>query len=155
MTSILATRRVALGWLGAAAFVPLVARAAGRPPMTVHKDPNCSCCGGWVEHVRKAGFSVTVEETPDLAPVKARLGVPEELASCHTAEIAGYAIEGHVPAPMIERLLTERPKALGLAVPGMPPGSPGMGGAPEIYEVVLFGPQGRRIYGRFKGEREI
>jgi len=129
--------------------------AAGRPALTVHKDPYCGCCGGWVEHLRAAGFEVTVRETSDLQPLKARLGVPDTLASCHTAEMDGYVIEGHVPVRAIERLLGERPKARGLAVPGMPAGSPGMGGAPEIYEVILFGAGGQERYGRFRGDREV
>ena len=94
----------------------------------------------------------------DLAPLKARLRIPKGLASCHTAEIDGYVIEGHVPAPAIKRLLSERPRAIGLAVPGMPVGSPGMevSGVPdEPYEVVLFGPSGDRTYGRFLGSREL
>ena len=117
-------------------------------------DPGCGCCGAWVEHLRHAGFATTVVETRDLDAVKRRLGVPAELASCHTAEVQGYVVEGHVPAAAIRRLLTERPQAAGLAVPGMPAGSPGMeGGTPETYEVVLFGPQGHRTFARYRGDR--
>ena len=149
------TRRAALGVLAGAAFWP--AGAAAEPPsVSVHKDPNCGCCSGWVTHLEKAGFPVTAHDTTRLNAVKSRLGVPAELAACHTAEVAGYVIEGHVPAAAIERLLAERPVATGLAVPGMPVGSPGMeGGEPETYEVVLFGRQGKRIYARFRGDREI
>ncbi|MBV6489030.1 MAG: hypothetical protein GHHEDOFH_03008 [Pseudorhodoplanes sp.] len=140
-----------------------VAHAASPPALMVHKDPDCGCCDGWVEHLRRAGFDVTVRETADLAPLKVRLGVPEALASCHTAELATelatepgrYVIEGHVPARAIARLLAERPDARGLAVPGMPAGSPGMGGAPEIYDVILFGAPGATSYGRFRGDREV
>ena len=128
------------------------------PVMRVSKDPNCGCCSGWVEHIRAGGFQTTVIEMSDLAPLKARLGVPSRLASCHTAEIGGYVIEGHVPAAAIKRLLSERPRAIGLAVPGMPVGSPGMevsGSPDEPYEVVLFGPSGERIYGRFLGSTAL
>ena len=128
------------------------------PKMVVTKDPSCGCCAAWVEHVRAAGFAVDVVEAPDLNRLKARLGIPGDLASCHTAEIGGYAIEGHVPAGTIRRLLAEKPQAKGLAVAGMPVGSPGMeveGMEPDAYEVVLFGPLGRRAFARFKGSREV
>ena len=93
---------------------------------------------------------------PDIAAVKLRFGVPAALAACHTAEVAGYVIEGHVPAIALKRFLAEKPNATGLAVAGMPVGSPGMeGGKPERYEVVLFDPGGRRIYMQFVGEQEI
>ena len=112
------------------------------PKMIVTKDPNCGCCGGWVEHMKAAGFPVEVITSSDVDQVKLRLGVPDDLASCHTAEVSGYVVEGHVPADAVKRLLAEKPQARGLAVPGMPMGSPGMevaGKAPESYEVVLFG----------------
>jgi hypothetical protein len=102
------------------------------------------------------GLSGPVVETANVNAVKRRLGVPSDLASCHTAQVDGYVIEGHVPASAIQRLLAQRPQAVGLAVPGMPVGSPGMeGGAPETYEVVLFGPQGRRTFARYEGGREL
>jgi hypothetical protein len=124
--------------------------------VTVHRDPNCGCCLGWVQHLQKAGFSTKVLETKDLDAVKTRLGVPDDLAACHTAEVLGYVIEGHVPAPALQRFLAEKPNATGLAVPGMPIGSPGMEGAkPEAYEVVLFGPGGRRSYMRFIGDAAL
>ena len=131
--------------------------AAG-PTVIVSKDPNCGCCGAWAEHLRASGFAVDLRDVTDLAPVKARLGVPSDLAACHTAEVGGYVIEGHVPASAIRRLLTreDRP-GKGLAVPGMPAGSPGMEvprAAPEEYTVILFG-LGRRDYARFKGGQEI
>jgi len=130
--------------------------AAAQPVVTVHRDPNCGCCLGWVQHLQKAGFSTKVLETKDLDAVKARLGVPDDLAACHTAEVSGYVIEGHVPAAALQRFLAEKPNATGLAVPGMPIGSPGMeGGKPEPYEVVLFGPASRRSYMRFVGERAL
>jgi hypothetical protein len=135
---------------------PSTQLAAGEPAITVHKDPTCGCCSGWVRHLQNAGFVAKVIETRDLDPVKRRLGVPDDLTACHTAELAGYAIEGHVPAAALKRLLAEKPKATGLAVPGMPLGSPGMeGGPPEKYDVVLFGPNGRRTYMSFIGEQSV
>jgi hypothetical protein len=126
--------------------------AAAQPVVTVHRDPNCGCCLGWVQHLQKAGFPTKVLDSTDLDAVKTRLGVPDDLAACHTAEVSSYVIEGHVPAVALKRLLAEKPEAIGLAVPGMPIGSPGMeGGSPEKYEVVLFGPSGRRSYMRFLG----
>jgi hypothetical protein len=143
------TRRCVL-IAGAASMLPFgTLSAAAEPVITVHKDPNCGCCLGWVQHLQKAGFPTKVLETKDLDGVKARLGVPDDLAACHTAEVSGYVIEGHVPAAALRRFLAEKPNATGLAVPGMPIGSPGMeGGTPEPYEVVLFGPAGRRSYMR-------
>lgn len=115
------------------------------PPMTVYKDPNCGCCAEWVSHVRKAGFVVTVRDTADMASVKASFGVPSALESCHTARVGAYAIEGHVPADLIQKLLRDQPVARGLAVPGMPQGSPGMEqGAPkDAYDVLLFDKTGK------------
>ena len=110
--------------------------------MTVHKDPTCGCCEAWVDHVRAAGYEARVVEVAAINAVKAKLGVPPGLRSCHTAEIDGYVLEGHVPAAAIARLLAERPKVRGLAVPGMPIGSPGMeveGRDSETYDVMAFG----------------
>ena len=141
-----------------AALRPAFAAPLGAlPALRVSKDPNCGCCSGWVDHVRASGFSVEVVELADLAPLKARLKIPNRLASCHTSEVAGYAIEGHVPASAIKRLLAERPKAIGLAVPGMPVGSPGMevAGRPnDAYEVMIFGAFGQRAFGRYSGAKE-
>ncbi|HEX6002022.1 MAG TPA: DUF411 domain-containing protein [Hyphomicrobiaceae bacterium] len=145
-----------LAALGAAPAVPLAAGTEALPGMTVHRDPSCSCCSAWIEHVRRAGFPVKVVATDSVDAIKRRLGVPDALASCHTAEVQGYVIEGHVPAKAIRRLLAERPQAVGLAVPGMPSGSPGMeAGTPETFDVVLFGPQGSRTFARFRGDREV
>ncbi len=122
---------------------------AALPPMTVYKDPNCGCCTEWVSHVRKAGFVVTVRDTADMSSVKASFGVPSALESCHTARVGAYAIEGHVPADLIQKLLREQPVARGLAVPGMPMGSPGMeqGSQKDAYDVVLFDKAGKtRVY---------
>ena len=124
--------------------------------ITVHRDPDCGCCLGWAQHLQKAGFRTKLLETKDLDAVKKRLGVPDDLAACHTAEIAGYVVEGHVPAIALKRFLAEKPNATGLAVPGMPIGSPGMeGGRPGKYDVVLFGPNSRRAYLSFIGERTV
>ena len=149
------TRRSAL----VAVVAPLLqpgAVFAAEQAITVHKDPACGCCSGWVRHLQQAGFVTTVVDTKDLDAVKTRLGVPDDLAACHTAEASGFVVEGHVPALALKRFLAERPNAAGLAVPGMPVGSPGMeGGTPEAYEVVLFGPSGRRTYMRFLADRPI
>ena len=136
----------------------LAPAAAPLPKVVVHKDPNCGCCNGWVTHLRRAGFAVDAANTDAIDRVKARLGVPTDLASCHTAEVGGYVVEGHVPAASIKRLLAERPDAAGLAVPDMPIGSPGMevpGSPPEEYAVILFGPSGRRAYARYRGAQEL
>jgi hypothetical protein len=149
-------RTLLIGGLAVCAVGVGPSMAAG-PVVAVTKDPDCGCCGAWIAHIRKNGFSATVTETRDVATVKARLGVPAQLASCHTAEVAGYVVEGHVPADALKRLLAEKPEALGLAVPGMPIGSPGMeGGTPEVYEVVLFGRDGRTsVYGRYRGDKRL
>ncbi|NBJ09456.1 DUF411 domain-containing protein [Microvirga arsenatis] len=145
-----------LGAAGAALTTgPSFAQAA-LPKVVVAKDPNCGCCGGWVEHMKAAGFPVDVVTTPEVNRVKVRLGVPDELASCHTAEVGGYVIEGHVPADAVKRLLAEKPQAKGLAVPGMPVGSPGMevaGVENDTYDVVLFGPSGQKAFARYEGAR--
>ena len=126
--------------LGAAVLsAPVGARASESSSMTVYKSPWCGCCGAWIDHMRAAGFEVAVKEVEDLAPVKLMAGVPAELQSCHTASLDGYVFEGHVPAGTVQRFLAERPAADGLAVPGMPVGSPGMEGPnPQPYEVLSF-----------------
>ena len=115
------------------------------PRVLVHKNEYCGCCNGWVEHMRKAGFPVEVRNVDNLDPVKTRVGVPAGKGSCHTAEVGGYFIEGHVPAADVKRLLSERPDARGLVLPGMPLGSPGMespDGRSVPYTVELVGPRG-------------
>ncbi|MCF8147380.1 MAG: DUF411 domain-containing protein [Sulfuritalea sp.] len=112
-----------------------------RPLVEVWKDPDCGCCKDWVEHLVKSGFDVKVNETGNNA-ARSALGIPASLGSCHTAKVGGYAFEGHVPAKEMKRILRERPKAIGLAVPGMPVGSPGMDGAiykgrKDPYDVLL------------------
>ena len=115
------------------------------PTMLVNKSPSCGCCGSWIEHVEKAGFKVEINDTEDMNPIKERVGVPYGKGSCHTAEVGGYFIEGHVPAEDIKRLLAERPDAKGLTVPGMPAGSPGMelpDGRTQPYTVELVANDG-------------
>jgi hypothetical protein len=143
--------------LACSGFVQGALAQGSLPAMKVSKDPDCGCCGGWIDYLRKAGLTVDVTETKELDKVRARLGVPDDLASCHTAEIGGYVIEGHVPYPSIRKLLAEKPRAVGLSVPGMPQSSPGMDvpGSNNVYEVVLFGPEGRKKYAKFRGRREI
>lgn len=117
------------------------AATAGDATVTVYKSPTCGCCAKWVEHMQAHGYKVVVHDTEQMTPVKAELGVPEGLASCHTATVGGYVVEGHVPAADVDRLLKERPTVAGIAVPGMPTGSPGMEvpGAPsDRYDVVAF-----------------
>ena len=104
------------------------APAGGRPVVEVWKDPNCGCCKDWVAHLEREGFRVVVHDAGNAA-ARRRLGMPERYGSCHTASVGGYVLEGHVPAADVRRLLAQRPDALGLAVPGMPVGSPGMDGA--------------------------
>lgn len=107
------------------------------PPMVVYKDPNCGCCTLWNEHMTAAGFRLQVKDTAQMAQVKGAIGVPAALQSCHTGVIAGYFIEGHVPADLVHKLLREKPAIAGLAVPGMPAGSPGMEGPPpERYQIL-------------------
>ncbi len=152
-----ASRRDMLRWAVAVpALVATGARAEAAVRVIVFRDPGCGCCHKWVEHLEANGFAVTVHDTPDMTAVKARLGVPPEVASCHTAEVGGYVIEGHVPAVAIRRLLAEKPQGRGLAVPGMPVGSPGMeGGVPVTYEVLLFGAGAPTRFGRFREDRAV
>ena len=125
--------------------------AQARPQVEVWKDPNCGCCKDWVAHMQANGFDVKVHDSGNTAARK-QLGVPDKLGSCHTALVGGYAIEGHVPASEVHRLLKERPAAVGLSVPGMPVGSPGMDGAmygnrKDPYDVVLISRNGAtRVY---------
>lgn len=146
-------RRALVLGLTASATLGRYAIAQGLPTIAVTKDPSCGCCEKWVTHLRESGFAVTVTEGP-VNPLKVRLGVPRDLASCHTAQVGGYVVEGHVPAGAIKRLLAEKPRGTGLAVPGMPVGSPGMeveGTEPDTYEVVLFGQDGRSTFARYRG----
>lgn len=144
-----AYRRQFLAMSASALALTTVARAATAAPaaMTVHKDPNCGCCHIWAEAMKKAGFEVRLDDVDDLAPIKARLGVPASLESCHTAEVDGYFLEGHVPLSSVRRLLAERPAIKGLAVSGMPSGSLGMGDDPAAsYDVVAVAASGTFIF---------
>ncbi len=118
------------------------AKAADGTKLTVYKSPTCGCCGAWIDHMRGAGFSdIKVVDLDDLTAVRASRGIRDPYASCHTGVIGGYALEGHVPAADVRRLLRERPAAIGLAVPGMPLGSPGMempGGGGEPFDTLLL-----------------
>jgi len=148
-------RRTILAGLGAFAVAACSRQSSGAassaatsprklPHMQVHKSTGCTCCGPWVEHMKSAGFTADVHEVADVGPVKTRLGVPPNLMSCHTAEVDGYFLEGHVPAADALRLLDERPMARGLTVPGMPLGSPGMEvpGQSQAYDVLLVSADG-------------
>ena len=141
-------RRGALSLLAAGGLAALApARAAPpAPPVEVFKSPTCGCCGAWVEHLQAAGFAVTVKTVGNTTGVRRRLGLPDAFASCHTATVGGYVLEGHVPAADVKQLLARRPVALGLAVPGMPQGSPGMetpDGQRDAYDVLLIDKQGK------------
>lgn len=141
------SRRSLLAATGGLLAVTALPALAAATPATVYKTPWCGCCAGWAQHLKRNGFAVTIEESEDLDPIKRMLGVPEHLESCHTAVIEGYVIEGHVPAEAVQRLLAERPALTGLAVPGMPIGSPGMEGEPgEAYDVIAFGPDGETVF---------
>lgn len=128
------------------------AQTSGTRNLTVFKTPTCACCDGWIAHMREAGFTTTITVLPSLESVRSSRGMPHALASCHTGLIDGYLVEGHVPAQDVVRLLTERPRALGLAVPAMPLGSPGMEtpqGHREPYDTLLVLPSGAtRVFAR-------
>lgn len=133
-------RRVArAAVLAAAALLVSAPAPAAGPAIHVYKTPKCGCCDAWADHLRANGFTVTTENLADLTMVKQMHRVPRPLHSCHTATVAGYVVEGHVPAGDVKRLLAEKPKTLGLAVPDMPIGSPGMEGPnPVPYDVFRF-----------------
>lgn len=138
------------------AFSSRDARADTELEIAVIKRPNCGCCTRWVDHLKSNGFKASVRESRQLSAIRAQLGVPKVLAACHTAQIESYVIEGHVPADAIKRLLAERPNATGLAVPGMPIGSPGMeGGTPETYDVILFSKDRQQSFGQYETDKLI
>jgi hypothetical protein len=130
----------ALAAAAATALACSVGAQAKPVAITVYKSPTCGCCAKWVEHLQAAGFRAEVHDEPQMDAVKTKVGVPAELRSCHTALVEGYAVEGHVPADVIRKLIEERPKVAGIAVPGMPVGSPGMesGDQKTPYDVVAF-----------------
>ena len=128
---------------------PLGAVAQAVPLVTVYKNPSCGCCGDWVKHMRANGFRVETRDVPDVTPIRQRSMVPDALASCHTALVGGYAIEGHVPAADVRRLLRERPSLIGLSVPGMVVGSPGMETGPaQPFATIAFDERGTRVFAR-------
>jgi hypothetical protein len=134
-------------------FVSWASFAAAGPSVNVYKTSTCGCCAKWVEHLKTNGFQVNVQDVPSTAPYRQKYGVPEKLGSCHTAVVGGYSIEGHVPAREIHRLLKSKAKSKGLAVPGMPNGSPGMEGPrSDAYSVLLFEADGRTsVYQSYPG----
>lgn len=140
--------RRTLGVGAAVIMAPRVARAFAPSPMTVYKSPTCGCCKEWIKHVEANGFACKVIERDDLTPIKRQLGVPKNMESCHTAIVGKYLIEGHVPADLIKDLLAKRPDVLGLAVPGMIVGTPGMETGPaQPYKVLAFMKDGSsRVY---------
>ncbi len=129
--------------------------AGALPLVRISRDESCGCCKLWADHLATSGFPVEIIDRTDLRTLKAKLGVPSDLVSCHTAEVAGYVVEGHVPASAIKKLLDTKQVATGLSVPRMPIGSPGMeSGDPaswRAYEVIMFGPSGRQVYARYRG----
>ncbi len=142
------SRRTALQTLALLAAAPLIARAEeALPVVEVYKSPTCGCCKDWIRHLDANGFKVQATDVADARNYRARFGMPNKYGSCHTALVSGYVVEGHIPAREIKRLLREKPTALGLAVPGMPIGSPGMDG-PEYkgqkdrYDVLLVDDRG-------------
>jgi hypothetical protein len=149
MTTI-SRRQLVIGLALLASARPALAAAPTAPALEVWKVRGCGCCSAWARRFEQAGFTVTMHELDDVAPVRAAVGVPADLAGCHTAKVEGYAVEGHVPVEDVQRLLAERPAILGLAVPGMPVGSPGMeveGEPAEPFRVYAFAVDGsRRVF---------
>jgi hypothetical protein len=140
----LAVASIALALTTAAARTSPSGTAAKRPTITVYKDPGCGCCKKWIEHLVEHGYRVDAKDTPNMTEIKHTLGVPDALTACHTAVVNGYLIEGHVPASDIDRLLEQKPRVAGLAVPGMPAGSPGMEAAgTQRYQVLTFDKSGK------------
>lgn len=128
-------------------LAPGTVSAADRPPGVMYKTPGCECCDGHAEALRRAGINLRVVESEKLASLKERAGVPAELQGCHTILIGGYAVEGHVPVAAVKRLLVQKPAVRGIALPGMPAGSPGMGGAKAApFKVMSFGAQGTQLF---------
>lgn len=139
--------------LALALAAPLLAHAAA-PVVDVYKSAYCGCCTGWMKHLEEHGLTVRAHNVADPGDYRQKFGIPQQLGSCHTAKVEGYAIEGHVPAAEIKRLLKEKPKAIGLAVPDMPMGSPGMEGArKDAYDVLLVESGGRQsVYRHYSGK---
>ncbi len=137
-------------------FASAAPGGAAKPfDITVYRSPSCSCCGKWMEHLRKNGFAIKEIQSEDMAPIKRQHGVTDELKSCHTALIGGYVVEGHVPAGDIKTLLEKKPAVTGLSVPGMPVGTPGMemGDRHDPYAVVQFDRSGAvRVFHDYPGQ---
>ena len=146
-------RSTILRTLTAASFLIPASHAAG-PQIEVYKTRTCGCCAKWVDHLKANGFTPVVNEVPSTAEYRKKYGVPEKLSSCHTAVVNGYTVEGHVPAADIQRMLKTKPKGKGLAVPGMPLGSPGMeAGRRDAYSVLLFNPDGTTsVFQKYPGD---
>jgi hypothetical protein len=147
-------RRHLLTALGAGAIAAAMPAFAANqlPRVEVFKSPTCGCCGAWVDHLKAAGFVVKVVEVDDTSAARKRYGLPDKFGSCHTGIVEGYVVEGHVPAAELKRLLASRPVAIGLAVPGMPVGSPGMeyGDRRDPYDVLLIDKGGREtVFARY------
>ncbi len=139
----LAAGALAVGVMTIARLTPAQAEVQS-PVVTVYKSPTCGCCGKWIEHMKANGFEVRAVDLDDLTEVKQASGVPIPLRTCHTALVGDYVVEGHVPADLVKKMLAEKPNAAGLAVPGMPIGSPGMEGTPkQAYDVLLFQKDGK------------
>jgi hypothetical protein len=139
-------RHILTALAAGAAAAALPAFAAKKQPLVeVFKSPTCGCCGAWVDHLKAAGFPVKVVEVDDTTATRKRYGLPDKFGSCHTGIVNGYVVEGHVPAAEVKRLLATKPAAIGLAVPGMPVGSPGMeyGDRKDPYDVFLIDKSGR------------
>ena len=122
------------------------AQETAQPTLAVYKTATCGCCSKWVDHMKAAGFDVKAQNVDDIGRVKSTYGVPAEIGSCHTSLVGGYVVEGHVPADAVKRMLKEKPAIAGIAVPGMPIGSPGMeqGGRTESYSIVAFDKSGKQ-----------
>lgn len=153
--------RLPLALLGLAVLghpsLALAARSAAEP-VTVWKNPDCGCCREWITHLRKNGFEVISNDVKDTAPIRQKLGLPDKFGACHTATVGNYVVEGHVPAQELRRLLKEKPNARGLAVPGMPVGSPGMeaGNTRDAYDVLLVLTDGSsRIYQSYPSKTSV
>ena len=147
-------RRTLLQAILVAAFpIPALSRAAAAPLVEVYKSAGCGCCEGWIEHLKANGFAVKAQDVGDPGAYRQKFGIPNDLGSCHTGFVQGYAVEGHVPAADIKRMLVEKPKAKGLAVPSMPLGSPGMEGPrKDPYDVFLVKADGSTsVYHHYSG----
>ncbi len=152
-TTAASTRRQLLQHLGAGAIIglaslvtrPALAALQDPLPIKVYKSPSCGCCGQWTEYLKQNGFRPEIVDMDDVSAIKRLAQVPDDLVSCHTAVVERYVVEGHVPVEAIRKMLSERPKIIGIAVPGMPAGAPGMPGQdPEHFDVIAFAREGKQ-----------